>query len=230
MIAIKAFRRLDLCKGNRVMTKLFLALVASVMLVTSANAWGSRCNPDEAKAQYVCMALLNCRSLHTNYQEIQAITTAEKAADFVDKFFAESSLPEISPLWEQNNEPKFDTSQIIWLKEANRNAVAGMILAANKVILNFKTAPISDYKCQANITFNAELLVAFKGLSTFVQFVGNPIANENFAVAWGILFKKPELFANWLKMQATTLSQCINRNPVYTEGLTFELNEISLCH
>jgi hypothetical protein len=112
------------------------------------------------------------------------------------------------------------------IKNLNKVATAMTIAAAGRAISDFKTAPITDYQCKANVTFNEAALHWWAKGSILLNFIANPMAN---IVLVGFMTKDEKAFEKMWEMQTTTLIQCLNRNPIYTEGLAFEQREVGLC-
>ena len=67
------------------------AYVAAVVLITlgSAGAANARCNPEEARQQYVCNGIIDCAQLRITYQQLLTLTTKEIVVDFVNKYAAQ---------------------------------------------------------------------------------------------------------------------------------------------
>jgi hypothetical protein len=133
-----------------------LATVAiTLALAAPAHAWGSRCNPTDAKAKYIC-ALANCELLSVTYSDLMSMPPEAIKQKITDK----SALADYS-LW-KNSSSKVDITKIRELDVMVWSAVA---LAGRQMVTDFKAAPISDYQCKANITFaEAKLDVWIKAI------------------------------------------------------------------
>ncbi len=205
-------------------TILGLCFLVPLVIGGPANAWGLRCNPEEAREQYVCAFLLNCAKLGVTYQQVKDMTR-EQATDLAEKFIARTANYSV---WEQLKVQGQSLAAIVpKLKEQQKQVLTVMIFVSPRSVIDIKTAPINDYQCKANITFNEEMLHAVQWGGVMLRFLDNPMSN---ILLFGFMTKDQQAFENMIEMQATQETQCVNHAPVYTEGLAFEIKDVSLCH
>lgn len=155
------------------------------------------------------------------YQQLQGMTQ-EQAIAIIEPKVAQGNYS----FWEQYT-VQGQKLPIATIKTMDKTAWVVQLTLAVQVITDFKTAAVDDYHCQANITFDEAKLHKLLTGVVLGNFFSQPLHNP---ALLGFLTKDEKMFLNFAEMTATRAAQCINRNPIYVEGLvTFEVKNSSTC-
>lgn len=189
-------------------------MAAAAVLALSASAANARCNAEEAKANYVCH-LLGCPFFHITYQQVQTLPP-DSVAELMVGTVTEAE-------WQRMAAQGLDRAKT---RAALQSMLRAMVAGASKAVVDFKTAPVSDYRCQANITFNDEAVRQWARGAVVLTILSNPLAH--FQLVWAMT-NQPKMFEQVLEGALANASRCLNSSPVYTEGLAFEKQNTDNC-
>jgi hypothetical protein len=191
-----------------------VAGLAFLGMATSVSAAPRRCDPVEAKQNYICKAYLNCSSLKIDPYKIDSYSDAELLQKLDDVMEATVKSPPPGKT--------FYPALLAYEMELGHHA----ILAARHVIVDFQSAPISDYQCQASITFNEP---ALQDVLPWVIYEVLLQSNQNVLIM-AMASKEPQKAVQYMRTMIAVLqlkaAQCIVHNPVFTSGLPFTPDQL----
>jgi hypothetical protein len=213
-----------LSRGEKDMKTFLIAVTFLVCVASSANAWGSCCDPQLAKKNYVC-ALVNC---------LQVTATLGLTTDaYVNGALSGTDLellptridvlPRDYSVWAGVDQQgkNVDLQQLRKLDNAAR---AAFWVSVPRMIAGIKSAPIDDYHCQVILMFDDKALAEVTQSLALMAMISNPLLNPlGFAmIASGNL----QNIVGMMAAQGPAIAQNLKRSIVYTEGLDLQADDI----